>query len=381
MKILFVIRYPINTDYHLNTKYAGMVGAFRGYGHEVDILGQCESGFRLISQNHTENLDLPHDTMAKKLGSFGFYYRLFRYACTVLQSKEYDAVYIRKPALWFKLRKLTAIAAKKRTDVIVEIPTCPADEEIRRQKNMIKRTMLRMSSLYEKMNSNRIGLYVVIGENIHGRYNGRPAINISNAIDVAGKRIRTPKTSGDEMHMLALSAMTYWQGFDRVIEGMRNYTGKTKVFLHLVGDDCDGTLKKLLELGKTYGIGSQIIAHGALYGKALDDVFDLCDVGIGTLGMYRKGMVSASVLKVRDYMSRGLPFIHATDDSDLSNGAVGCMRVTNNNGPIDIEALITFTSECQKDGSCIENMRQYAMENMTWEKQAGYILERLYGVQ
>lgn len=57
--------------------------------------------------------------------------------------------------------------------------------------------------------------------------------------------------------------------------------------------------------------------HGLLSRDAYRGVLARSDVGIGPLALHRKGMQEASPLKVREYLSHGLPVLLAHEDTDF----------------------------------------------------------------
>ncbi len=57
---------------------------------------------------------------------------------------------------------------------------------------------------------------------------------------------------------------------------------------------------------------------GPKMGIELDQEFQSADLGMGTLGMHRKGLTSGSVLKLREYTARGIPSVIGYDDAVVS---------------------------------------------------------------
>jgi hypothetical protein len=56
-------------------------------------------------------------------------------------------------------------------------------------------------------------------------------------------------------------------------------------------------------------IVDKVIVHGELYDVELDNIIKKCHVGIATLAFHKYFMFATSVLKIRDYVARGLLFI------------------------------------------------------------------------
>ncbi len=74
-----------------------------------------------------------------------------------------------------------------------------------------------------------------------------------------------------------------------------------------------------------------IITYDYLNAESLKALYSVCDIGIGTFGLYKKGMDEASPLKIREYIAYGLPVILPFIDTDLSrlNTEHGVLTVPN----------------------------------------------------
>lgn len=64
---------------------------------------------------------------------------------------------------------------------------------------------------------------------------------------------------------------------------------------------------------------SNVHFYGYLNKQELSELYQNMDIGIGTLALYRKGMKEACPLKVREYLSWGLPIIIGYDDTDFKD--------------------------------------------------------------
>lgn len=81
---------------------------------------------------------------------------------------------------------------------------------------------------------------------------------------------------------------------------------------------------------------SNVIAHGDIYGKDLQNLYSSMDIGISTLALHRKGMDEASSLKTREYIGHGLPLLLGYKDTDLNNFGKkdGVLRIPNKDGAV-----------------------------------------------
>ena len=113
-------------------------------------------------------------------------------------------------------------------------------------------------------------------------------------------------------------------------------------------------------------MADRVVFHGELHGEALDRVAARCDIGVGGLGLHRKGQYRSMTLKLREYMARGLPFVYAVDDPSLPEDPAVCLRLANDESPIDLAELAAFARRAQADEETPARMRAYAESHMSW---------------
>ena len=128
---------------------------------------------------------------------------------------------------------------------------------------------------------------------------------------------------------------------------------------------------------KDKGLTGHIFFHGALYGQPLDEMIDQADIGIGTLGLYRKGSNEGATLKVREYMSRGLPFIYAGNDQAITENLEFALQVPNDDTALDMKQIIEFAKKFKNADQIPGRMREYAREHMSWDSEFEKILRKV----
>jgi len=217
----------------------------------------------------------------------------------------------------------------------------------------------------------------VIGEPVGDTLHGRPAMNIINGVDVSALPAHTPNPGDGPIRLLALASMSGWHGYDRILRALANDTSGIKARVDFVGGDGDGSLAAWKTLAETLGLGDRVTFHGPLYGSALDRVIAACDIGVGSLGMYRYGLAQGMTLKLREYMARGLPFVSAVDDPSLPDDPAFALRVSNDDTPIDMARVIAFAQNARLDAGVSDRMRAYAQAHMSWQGVLSRVLERL----
>ena len=122
-----------------------------------------------------------------------------------------------------------------------------------------------------------------------------------------------------------------------------------------------------------YGLNNHVIFHGQLFGKALDEVFNLCQFAIGSLGRHRCGITDIKTLKNREYATRGIPFIFSEHDSDFDNQHY-VLKAPADESPINIQQILDFIDQFKMKP---EDIRK-TVEHLTWKVQMQKVLDSLF---
>jgi glycosyltransferase involved in cell wall biosynthesis len=198
------------------------------------------------------------------------------------------------------------------------------------------------------------------------RDQSKPHITIGNGIDVKNIHARSPPSfSGDELQLLCLASVSHWHGLDRLIRGLALYKGGTKTRLFIAGDDSK-ELNRLKIIVKELLLEDRVIFTGFMSGIALDHLFDITHIAIGTLGMHRNNMKEGSTLKAREYCARGIPFLYGCSDPDFSNDFPYILWVPADESTINIDEIIRFASNVYSDPQHYIKMRAYAEKELDW---------------
>lgn len=207
--------------------------------------------------------------------------------------------------------------------------------------------------------SNLIDYIVTFSD--HKKIYNIETIRIDNFADVENLTLKDNVKKANELHLLALAQLSPAHGFDRVIKGLYNYYKKennVKVYLHIVGDGGEYT-NVLKNLTKNMSLNTYVKFHGKLGGIELDNIFNLCNIGIGAIAVFRKGSDKVSELKIREYTSRGLPFIYNAKEILLKDKKF-CKYVPFNESDINIDDLVVFSKSI--DNKTSNDMRNFALK-------------------
>lgn len=378
-KILFIMKYPLEDAYSVKNKFNGQMQAVEALGHEAYFVA--------YDHQYTYLIRGEQKTVIKKIwfGDWKQYihtkafFDLFDSVCRVLKKHSFDMVYMRDCPLDAYGSRMCAKIGKSGARFVVEIPTYPPERES--QPTFLRRAYIKYSRFWWKRAERHTDLFVLIGDQADN-YHGVPAINIDNGTHVDSHPCRQPQPDKDKIHMLALASMSMWHGYDRMIRGIAALDADTKkrVVLDMVGDEGDGSLTKWKDLTKELGVEEQVIFHGRKIGKELDGFFNIADVGICSLGLYRIGFSSGSILKLREYTSRGLPFVYAAEDPLVQEDLAFTCKIPNDDTPVDVAKVIGFAQRMREQKDVAAAMREYAREHMSWESQFEKVFDTLESV-
>jgi len=155
-----------------------------------------------------------------------------------------------------------------------------------------------------------------------------------------------------------------WHGLDRVLRGLEEYTGDKAIELMLVGNLNDISHGESISRNNNSKVN--IVTYGQLHEPDLTKVCSEAHIAISSLGIHRVGLTEASVLKTREYMARGIPFIYSYNDSDLSGDEPYAYSFPSDDSPIDFTEVVNFYNNYQQDKNISITMRTQAEQVLDW---------------
>jgi Glycosyltransferase len=206
--------------------------------------------------------------------------------------------------------------------------------------------------LKEKLATSKLKKYIdcIVTYSDDSEIFGIPCLNISNAYDF--KQVpHYSENEEDTIHLIAVASLTFYHGYDRVIEGMKNYyqSGKAsqEVKFTLIGDG--PVLEGYRKLVEEYQLVDKISLVGRKKQSELAPYFNQADIGVDSLGRHRSGVVYNSSLKGKEYLAKGLPIVSGVktdlDDRDFPY----YLRVSADDTPLDISEIIKFYYDIMKN--------------------------------
>ncbi len=268
----------------------------------------------------------------------------------------------------FTFVKLFKDIKKLGIKIIMEIPTYPYDKEF--NSTSIKDHIY---NNLEKIYRTKLAKYVdrIITFSEDDIIFGRPTIKIINGVSPCDIPIKKVNPNKEYLSLLGVASLNFWHGYDRIIEGLKDYYSSNKnqipVYFHIVGgDENNPEFKRLSSLTKQYKLEKYIVFHGEKIGKDLDEIFDKCHIGIGSLGRHRNNIQKFQSLKNIEYGVRGIPFIFS-EESPLFHNEKYIYRCKPDDNPIDINSLVDFYN-----GLCLnpEEIRKDCLKKgIDWDSQ------------
>ncbi len=309
---------------------------------------------------------------------YNFYVGFNRESALTIDAKQYNLVYIRNNRGCFALPSFLGHMQRENpgAHLVVEIPTYPFGTEV------VSWPVRIVSMLDEMWAYRRFSRYLrlIVNVNDYNEIFGVEALSIVNGVDLeniapAGYSASRP----DELSLLAVANLTTAHGYDRVLQGLGQYVeagGRTKVSFHIAGSGEESA--RLAQMAQDLGIADSVVFHGHCAGKALDELYETCDMAVASLGIHRLALEQASPLKTREYCAKGMPFVLGYRDSGLPEDFPFAFKAPDDESPIDIAALVGFYENLKTQRPDFRReIRAFAEDNMTWEAQLKRVLDHL----
>jgi glycosyltransferase involved in cell wall biosynthesis len=279
-----------------------------------------------------------------------------------------DYVYVRKTSSNLSSIRFLKVTKRKGIKNIIEIPVYPyRGEKIKSLKSFI--------GYYQDFILNKLflrkSIELIINYNGYKSIFNTPSISICNGIEMDSLKLTMKKPEEKTINLGTVSSMAYWHGYDRIIEGLKDYylnkNNKYQIKLHLIGVGPE--VEKYKELCEKYKLNDKVFFYGYAGGKELDLLFNKIDIGIIALGIFRKGLENVSSIKTAEFCARGIPFVYGGSEEGLNGKEEFALKVSNDNTPINIEQIIEFFEGVTNDVNLPEKMREFAEDRFTWSTQ------------
>lgn len=371
MKILFTIFHGFDPNNGISKKISYQIEAFRSLGHEVHICYMDETGNkkRMIDNAVIADYGTGIISKIKKRIEFSSVVKF-------TNENNIDLVYIRSNhnANLFTTNMVKRMR-KSGVKVVMEIPTYPYDSEYA---NTPMATQIIQDKIFRKRLAHNLDAIVTFSDDDF--IFGQRTIRISNGIDFNHVKLNTAiHDTTHELNLIGVAEIHRWHGFDRVIKGLAQYYSKQRSYIvkfHVVGyffaDSIETEFKSIIQ---KYNMEDYVCIHGKKHGQELDEVFNKCDFGIGSLGRHRVGIKKMKTLKNREYAARGIPFTYSENDEDFDNMPY-VLKMPADESPVDIGAIVEFHKNLSISPQEIRN----SIKELSWTCQMEKVIQRIYPV-
>ncbi len=306
----------------------------------------------------------------RRVRSYLWYNSFLKYLNKIVHSHKIDIVYFR-----FSLpsSKLLKIMRNKKLVRILEIPTYPYENEVKKLKGKIEYIFFwryMASRLFSLMDN----IVVISGTN-DIKEDSKFTL-ISNGIHLENIKVKK-HCQKDHFVLLSVANVAFWHGYDRVLRGMHDYyknNPKREVYYNCVGDGPE--LENLKKLARELKLEKYVIFHGTKVGDELEEIVDTSDVAIGSLGFHRIELKGGSPLKSREYCARGIPFVIAYDDQDFPKSFPYVFKIPSDESPVDINKVVEWYEKLiYSHPEYSIDMRKYAEEHLSWDAKMKPVIE------
>jgi hypothetical protein len=367
-KVLFLIFHGFDPNNGISKKISYQVDAFKKCGMNVHLCYMDEKDTKKRIIDGDVIADYGNGLLSKILKRTDF-----SAISNYVKKNQIDLVYIRSNhnANLFTInmvKKMKAYGAK----VVMEIPTYPYDIEYKAQG--ISRQIFQ-----DKIFRNQLAKYLdaIVTFSDFDKIFGQRTIKISNGIDFDSVKMKTTiNDTSKELNLIGVAEIHEWHGFDRIVRGLADYYSKPQDYLvefHVIGyffsKEIEDEFRKIISDNH---MENYVILYGKKHGTELDNLFDRCDFGIGSLGRHRVGIDKIKTLKNREYAARGIPFIYSETDSDFDPKPY-VLKAPADESPIEIQRIIDFYK--RNTMSPIE-IRE-SITDLSWKKQMELVIKEV----
>jgi len=367
MRLLYICRCCSSLNTGINKKISAQVDNLVKQGVNATIISICaENNHQKLNQRIQQIQILGNELPSGVIGKIKREFQINKVINDIIRtSNDCDIIYLRIRYPSLQLYKM--FSQPRKCKIVIEYQAIePREYRLKKKYWYLPMDVLFGSSI-RKYTDAIVGVTNEITQYQLKRSGdpNKPHITIGNGFDVASVPIRTsPPYGGQELHLLCVAIFHRAHGLDRLLHGISAYADSKKIVLHLVGNGDE--INNLLYLAKRLGISDNVVYHGFLKERLLDDIFNLCHVGIGTLGLHRNGLSEGSILKAREYCARGIPFLYDAFDHDFPPDFPYIFQLPADESPIDIGQVIAFAEDVLAEPEHPRQMRRYAAEHLDW---------------
>lgn len=351
----------------ITKKVHAQIYELRKRGFEVFFSAYYNKGVGIFNN---QNELIEHYKIKSFNNYFGHWYRRIlnlKKTENYIRKNSFSILYMRFHFWDMYSLRLLDTAKKKEIKVIVEAHTYPY--YVKKSKFSYK-IIYFIDKLYAKKASDYIDLVAAITESDDCVWNCK-TVKIENGVNIEDVKVRNvDKIDKNVFQIVCVANEVPLHGIPRIIYGLSKYSGSRNVVLALVGE----YKKSTIELIKKLKLENKVIIKGKLFGEELYEVYEESSLGIGILAGYLADCHEGNVLKTKEYMACGIPFVTSASTTAQINNFKYAYVVPEDDSAINIDNLINFVDNLNFDAKDAEYMHNYAKNNYCWATQFDKIL-------
>ena len=343
MKIAYLIDYDPSINNGVMQKIYQQSGQWTKKGHIVYLVSTktmsvYDSDQNIILQEKPLNVKLGRiATAINLLYNSYFTYKLF-------EDIEIDMIYMRYRLYMPFINKIF-----KNNRVVMEINS---------EDTLEYKLHSQLTHMYNSMTRSyflkHIDAFVSVSYELQKKfeYLNKPIEVIGNGIDFKEYGVETREPNKVPILVFIGTPNQSWQGLDK-IEMMAEHFKEYQFYI--IGSNGEDT--------------QNIQYFGYLTKEESTKIINKCDVGIGTLSLYKKGLTEASPLKSRQYLACGLPLIYAYNDTDIPNNVEFGLRLENTENNMNYEKIDNFIQNVFNNKNISLKARKFSEEILGYDKK------------
>jgi len=343
MRIAYLIDYDLSSNSGVIQKIKQQASQWRQKGHIVYFV----SPKTMSIYDADQNILFQEKPLSVKFGRVGTAINLLYnsyYAYKLFEKIEVDLIYMRYRLYMPFINKIF-----KSHKVVMEINSDDTLEyKLHSQLTHIYNHMTR--SLFLR----NMDAFVSVSYELKKKfkYLNKSIEVIANGIDVNEYHFATRESNEVPILVFIGTPNQSWHGLDKIktmVKYFREYQ------FYIIG---------------TEGEDSQNIHYfGYLSKEEATKIINQCDIGIGTLSLYLKGLTEASPLKTRQYLACGLPLIYAYNDTDVPGDVEFGLRLENDENNMDYQKIKKFIQKVFNNKNISLEARKFSEENLGYDKK------------
>lgn len=293
-----------------------------------------------------------------------------RILCGWMGKYKIKRTYIRYPFAnkWFM--ELLKYQDERKIKSVIEIPTYPYDGEQLDDR-------VKIEDMYYREKLHKYIKLIATNSN-EDKIWGIRSVPMLNGIDAANYKFHEKKREKEELVVIGVGSLMFWQGYERLIQGLHHYYkegGTQDILFKIIGDGPEREYYN--SLVNTYNLQTHVEFCGRLDGIDLDMQYIQSDLAVSSLGCYKKGVHDITPIKGAEYCVWGIPFLCGYHDMRFRGDEKFIMNVSNDSQPIDVEQMLSFYRQVSGKIEYRRDMYEYAVKYLSWDAVLKSVIDYL----